>query len=75
MVLFFLRSKIIGQAKRVPHWGVQLRFSVIYMCVCRMSNHVESRESNTRMLKVSNWVVKSDSDTRIIHFGYTLEQL
>ena len=25
----------------------------IYMCVCRMSNHVESRESNTRMLKVS----------------------
>ena len=27
--------------------------SYIYMCVCRMSNHVESRESNTRMLKVS----------------------
>ena len=25
----------------------------IYLCVCRMSNHVESRESNTRMLKVS----------------------
>ena len=25
----------------------------IYVCVCRMSNHVESRESNTRMLKVS----------------------
>ena len=25
----------------------------IYMCVCRMSYHVESRESNTRMLKVS----------------------
>ena len=25
----------------------------IYMCACRMSNHVESRESNTRMLKVS----------------------
>ena len=23
------------------------------MYVCRMSNHVESRESNTRMLKVS----------------------
>ena len=27
--------------------------SYIYMCVCRMSNHVESRESNTRMLNVS----------------------
>ena len=25
----------------------------IYMCVCLMSNHVESRESNTRMLIVS----------------------
>ena len=46
---------IIGRAKRAPHWGVQSRFRVIYiyMCVCRMSNHVESRESNTRMLKVS----------------------
>ena len=30
-----------------------LRDIYIYMCVCRMSNHVESRESNTRMLKVS----------------------
>ena len=51
---------VIGRAKRAPHWGVQSRFRVIYiyiyiiyMCVCRMSNHVESRESNTRMLKVS----------------------
>ena len=25
----------------------------ICACVCRMSNHVESRETNTRMLKVS----------------------
>ena len=25
----------------------------MYVYVCRMSNHVESRESNTRMLKVS----------------------
>ena len=24
-----------------------------YVCVCRTSNHVESRESNARMLKVS----------------------
>ena len=51
---------LVGRAKRAPHWGVQSRFRVIYiyiilyyMCVCRMSNHVESRESNTRMLKVS----------------------
>ena len=46
---------VIGRVKRAPHWGVQSRFRVIYIyiCVCRMSNHVESRESNTRMLKVS----------------------
>ena len=46
---------LVGRAKRAPHWGVQSRFRVIYiyMCVCRMSNHVESRESNTRMLNVS----------------------
>ena len=31
---------IIGRAKRAPHWGVQSRFRVIYICacVCRMSN-------------------------------------
>ena len=46
---------VIGRAKRAPHWGVQSRFRVIYICryVCCMSNHVESRESNTCMLKVS----------------------
>ena len=68
---------IIGRAKRAPHWGVQSRFRVIYiyMCVCRMSNHVESRESNTRMLKVSIGRWNPTSDTRIIHFDYTLEQL
>ena len=44
-----------------PTLGCSIEISRdIYMCVCRMSNHVESRESNTRMLKVSNWVVKSD---------------
>ena len=63
---------IIGRAKRAPHWGVQSRFRVIYICryVCRMSNHVESRESNTRMFKVS-----IGRYTRIIRFDYTLEQL
>ena len=25
---------IIGRAKRAPHWGVQSRFSVIYIRVC-----------------------------------------
>ena len=45
---------LVGRAKRAPHWGVQSRFRVIYYVVgmSRMSNHVESRESNTRMLKV-----------------------
>ena len=28
-------------------------FLVVGMYVCRMTNHVESRESNSRMLKVS----------------------
>ena len=37
---------LVGRAKRAPHWGVQSRFRVIYVCcryVCRMSNHVELR--------------------------------
>ena len=25
---------IIGRAKQAPHWGVQSRFRVIYICVC-----------------------------------------
>ena len=37
-----------------PTLGCSIEISRdIYLCVCRMSNHVESRESNTRMLKVS----------------------
>ena len=37
-----------------PTLGCSIEISRdISMCVCRMSNHVESRESNTRMLKVS----------------------
>ena len=27
---------LVGRAKRAPHWGVQSRFRVIYMSVCRM---------------------------------------
>ena len=36
-----LHYSMIGQAKRAPHWGVQSKFRVIYMCrsvgrsVCR----------------------------------------
>ena len=26
---------IIGRAKRATHWGIQSRFRVIYICVCR----------------------------------------
>ena len=33
---------LIGRAKRAPHWGVQSRFRVIYICIyvgmSRMSN-------------------------------------
>ena len=29
---FFLSINIIGRAKRAPHWGVQSRFRVIYVC-------------------------------------------
>ena len=55
---------IIGRAKQAPHWGVQSRFRVIYMCmsVClwetiqgvRMSKNAwaKLRGPNTRMLKV-----------------------
>ena len=38
-----------------PTQGCSIEIShdiYIYVCVCRMSNHMESRESNTRMLKV-----------------------
>ena len=25
-------EELVGQAKRAPHWGVQSRFHVIYIC-------------------------------------------
>ena len=35
---------LVGRAKRAPHWGVQSRFRVIYLCVsvvCQITwNHV-----------------------------------
>ena len=32
---------VIGLAKRAPHWGVQSRFRVIYMYVCRYVSYVK----------------------------------
>ena len=50
------------EAEALPVMGTIFLVSLIIMyynmCVCRMSNHVESRESNMRMLKVR--AVKSD---------------
>ena len=60
------RGKVIDRGVHIYNWaseasptlGCSIEISrdiymYIYMCVCRMSNHVESRESNTRMLNVS----------------------
>ena len=56
----FTVFKIIGRAKRAPHWGVQSRFRVIYiymLSVCCMSvvcqiNCLGGITWPTRMLKV-----------------------
>ena len=70
--------KLIGQAKRAPHWGVQLRFRVI-LCVCvgmsvmskmRRRNHVAHANAQSQF-----WEVKNAFDTRVIDFNYALEQL
>ena len=53
-------DKSIAQLERTYNWaseasptlGCSIEISRdIYVCFCRMSNHVESHESNTRMLK------------------------
>ena len=49
-------NAIYWASEASPTLGCSIEISrdiYMYMCVCRMSNHVESRESNTRMLKVS----------------------
>ena len=46
---------VIGQAKRAPHWGVQSRFRVIYMCRSVGMSVVYQNaqaELRARMLKV-----------------------
>ena len=39
-LVIYTLTRVIGRAKRAPHWGVQSRFRVIYICcryvVCRM---------------------------------------
>ena len=34
-------SRVIGRAKQAPHWGVQSRFRVIYMFICRYVSYVK----------------------------------
>ena len=54
---------LIGRAKRVPHWGVQSRFRVIYvgMYVCRGPKSVGGNTWAKRAHAQSQyWAVKSD---------------
>ena len=60
-------GKIIGRAKRAPHWGVQSRFRVIYIClsvgryVCRGPKSVGGITWAKRAHAQSQlWAVKSD---------------
>ena len=86
---FLLTDKTRWRAKRAPHWAVQLRFCMIYICryvcryvcwfvykkyVCRKA-WAQLRGPKTHMLKVSLGQLKLTFDTRIIHFNSTLEQL
>ena len=73
---------IIGQVKRAPHWGVQLRFRVVYMCrsvsqyVCHVQKCVGGITlPNMRMLEVRFGWFKPAYDIRVIHFDYMLELL
>ena len=62
---------VIGRAKRAPHWGVESRFCVIYMCVCRGPKCARRITwPNTRMLKVGLGRLKQTCDTRVIHYNY-----
>ena len=50
----YIYSILNWASEASPTLGCSIEISRdIYICVCRMSNHVESRESNARMLKVS----------------------
>ena len=54
---------VVGRAKRAPHWGVQSRFRVIYVCmyVCRGPKSVGGITWAKRAHAQSQyWAVKSD---------------
>ena len=56
ILLLIYLGGIIGRAKQAPHWGVQSRFHVIYICVgmsvvCQ-TNYVGGITWPLRMLKV-----------------------
>ena len=54
---------IIGRAKRAPHWGVQSRFRVIYICryVCRGPKSVGGNTwAKCAHAQSQYWAVKSD---------------
>ena len=61
------KCKVIGRAKRALHWGVQLRFRVIYMCrlvgqyVCRVQKCRDgiTWPKHTRA-QSQIWMVKTD---------------
>ena len=63
LVIYFTLTRVIGRAKRAPHWGVQSRFHVIYvgMYVCRGPKSVGGITWAKRAHAQSQyWAVKSD---------------
>ena len=54
---------VIGRAKQAPHWGVQSRFRVIYICryVCRVPKYIGSIMWPKHAHDQSQfWAVKTD---------------
>ena len=70
----FRKSHIIGRAKRAPHWDVQSRFRVIYICmsVCQYVCCMLRRRNPVDQKRTCS---KSSFRLLIIHFDYMLEQL
>ena len=44
-------SRVIGRAKRAPHWGVQSRFRVIYICIYYIPPPLTVHFSMTRSVR------------------------
>ena len=68
--------EIIGRAKRVPHWGVQSRFRVIYICryvwsvVCQINCVGGITWTKHAHAQSQVWGLKPTCDTRAIHLDY-----